>query len=72
MSTEQPRKKFFHQRFPRLDRLLHFGETRWMRRMRHLELEDPEAQQRLLERHEMQRQKLRESAQGRDRHGNGG
>lgn len=60
---EKTQKRFFHQKFPRLDWLysLWLGETDWGRGARHLRLEDPEAYQRMLERQEQQMNRIRHS-----------
>lgn len=62
MSNEKRKKRFFHQRFPRLDRFLHLLETPWERQCRHLLLEDPEAYYRMMDRWNDQTARLRESA----------
>lgn len=47
-------KKFFHQRHPWLDQILHYGETELGREHRHLQLESPKAYRKMMDRHEEQ------------------
>jgi len=54
-------KKFFHQKHPWLDKVLHYGEAGWRRQRRHLQLEDPEAYERMMDRHEKQMVGIRRS-----------
>jgi len=65
-------KKLFHLRHPLLDFLFNFGETDVERVLRHLELENPEEYQIMMDRFKQQMKKLRESEQGTGSIGPGG
>lgn len=54
-------KKFFHQKRPWLDRILHYGETEREQECRHLQLENPEAYRKMMERQEEQMAGIRRS-----------